>query len=75
MLLALVTPLDPLHGDGYQAWSGILAGSPVFVGLAAWVHHHNCIERGCWRTGHPSPEHAGHPVCRKHTKHAHPAFR
>ena len=40
---------DPLHGDGYQFWSGIGSGSPVFVILAAWWHHHNCHERRCWR--------------------------
>ena len=33
-LLALITPLDPLHGDGYQFWSGIGSGSPLIAGVA-----------------------------------------
>ena len=58
--------LDPLHGDGYQFWSGI--GSDVFL-LApfGWfLKHHNCKEPGCWRLGHPHPETNHQPVCRKH---------
>ena len=27
----LHTPLDPLHGDGYQFWSGIGSGSPLIA--------------------------------------------
>lgn len=64
-ILGLITPLDPLHGDGYQFWSGIGSGSPLFVIFIGYLHHHNCIEKGCWRIGHADPEH-GHPVCRKH---------
>lgn len=66
----------PLKANGYQWWSG--AGSDlgelaILTGIGAFLHHKNCIEKGCWRLGHPSPEH-GHPVCRKHTDHPHPAF-
>lgn len=63
--LALVTPWDPLHNDGYQFWSGIGSGSPVLAAVVAWWHHNNCTEHGCWRKGHKDPEH-GHPICRKH---------
>lgn len=58
---------DPLHGDGYQFWSGIGSGSPILMALGVWWHHHNCVQKGCWRKGHPDPEH-GHPVCRKHSE-------
>jgi hypothetical protein len=67
-LLALVTPLDPLHGDGYGFWSGIgsdFGEVTLVVAVAAWWHHHNCIEKGCWRKGHADPTH-GHPLCKVH---------
>jgi hypothetical protein len=63
----------PLTGNGYQFWSGIGAGSPIIAVAGGYIHHKNCIEHGCWRVGHASPEH-GHPVCRRHTKNNHPAF-
>lgn len=55
--------LDPLHGDGYQFWSGI--GSDAFL-LAPFlwlIKHHNCHMDGCWRLGHVLN---GKPVCKKH---------
>lgn len=57
--------LDPLHGAGYQFWSGI--GSDVFLvtGAAAFYKHVNCEQPGCWRFGHRHPDH-GRPTCRKH---------
>lgn len=62
----MIAWLDPLHGDGYQFWSGIGAGSPVFIALAVWWRHHNCHVRGCPRLlWHPHPDH-GHPTCRRH---------
>jgi len=58
--------LHPIHnGSGYNFWSGIGSGSPILAAIAAWWHHHNCATKGCWRKGHPDPEH-GHPVCRRH---------
>jgi hypothetical protein len=45
----------------------------VVASAISWWHHVNCIERGCWRKGHPSLEH-GHPVCRRHTNHPHPSL-
>lgn len=61
----------PLHGDGYQFWSGI-AGS-FLTSIPGWLtvlvlyaRHHNCHVHGCWRLQwHPHPE-TGHPVCKKH---------
>jgi hypothetical protein len=77
VLVALKTPLDPLHNDGYQFWSGIgsdFGEVTLVVGIIAWWHHINCIEKGCWRKGHADPAH-GHPVCRRHKRHyEHPAF-
>jgi hypothetical protein len=58
--------LDPLHGDGYQFWSGIGSGSPLFVALLVLWRKHNCHVKGCWRIAwHPHPVHK-HPVCRRH---------
>jgi hypothetical protein len=57
--------LHPLHGAGYQWWSG--AGSDLaYVGalLGVW-RHVACEQRGCLRPGHRHPDH-GRPVCRKH---------
>lgn len=63
--LSLVTPLDPLRNDGYQFWSGIGSGSPIFGAVVLWWHHNKCIEKRCFRKGHKDPVH-GHPLCRKH---------
>lgn len=49
MLADLLSLLDPLHGDSYLFWSGIGAGSPAFVLLAGWWHHHNCSHHRCPR--------------------------
>lgn len=58
--------LDPLHGLGYDFWSGIGSGSPILAGVAVYWRHHNCHIRACPRlTYHPHPDH-GHPVCKKH---------
>ena len=58
------------HGNGYQWHSGI--GSVytpkdlVYMGaLAKMAHHKNCHRKGCWRFGHPHPEH-GWPACKHH---------
>lgn len=60
----------PLHGDGYQFWSGI-AGS-FLTSLPGWIaagaiffRHHNCGHPWCPRLGHAHPDH-GRPVCRRH---------
>lgn len=64
-------PWDPLHGDGYQLWSGIGGDAFLVTGGLVWWRKHNCHVRGCWRLQwHPHPLH-GHVVCKKH----HPADR
>jgi hypothetical protein len=74
--LALVSPLDPLHGAGYLFWSGIgLCG--IGVGsITGWWRKHNCHVKGCPRLQwHASHEHLGHPVCRAHHPHSdHPSL-
>lgn len=60
--------LHPMHGNGYQLWSGIgsdLGEVSILIALATWAKHHNCETRGCWRLGHVHPSH-GRPVCRRH---------
>lgn len=68
-LLSLITPLDPLHGDGYQFWSGVGSGSPLLAGLFLMLRKHNCHQHRCWRLAwHAHPDH-GHPVCKHHHPH------
>lgn len=57
-----------LRGDGYQITSGPIIVISAWVYGIAWLRHHNCHVKGCWRLGHLHPEH-GRPVCRHH----HPA--
>lgn len=69
MVASIIWIFLPLHGDGYQFWSGI-AGSFVTSGgvYALFLTHlkrHNCHVKGCWRFGHLHPEH-GWPACRRH---------
>ena len=59
--------LDPLEGNPYAFWSGIGSGSPIFVLIVGYLHHKNCITKGCWRMGHADPQH-GHPLCRRHRR-------
>lgn len=60
--------LDPIHGVGYQFWSGI--GGAVVVGLAwsawNWIAPTRCTELHCRRRAvKVHPQH-GQPVCEKH---------
>lgn len=60
--------LDNGSGPWYLFWSGFGSdfGEITVVGaIVAIFRHKNCIIKGCWRLGHPDPEH-GHPVCRVH---------
>jgi hypothetical protein len=63
-------PMNTGVNGGYNFVSGIgsdFGEVTLIAAIAAWWHHINCIEKGCWRKGHPDPKH-GHPVCRKHQK-------
>lgn len=60
-----------LYGRGYQFWSG--AGSDfgelsILIAIGMFFRHRNCHVKGCWRLGHPNPDH-GWPACRKHHEH------
>lgn len=61
----LSTPFDPLHGDGYQFFSGIGLTGFAGVGFGAWWRKHNCHVEGCPRLQWHVTE-AGDIVCRKH---------
>ena len=52
--------LDPLHGPGYQFWSGIGSGSPILAALVMAAHRHNCHHKGCWRLVRHGRTHCKH---------------
>lgn len=61
----------PLHGDGYQLWSGILGSFLTSVPgwlVAFWLflRTHNCAAPWCLRLGkHPTAD-GHHRLCRRH---------
>ncbi len=57
---------DPLHGDGYQFWSGIGSGSPILLGAWVYLRKHNCHVRWCFRVGRHPVDGTTYVVCRKH---------
>ena len=57
--------IDPLHGDGYQWWSGLGSDLVYVSGIAVFMRHHNCSIKGCLRPGHVDPT-SGHLFCHKH---------
>lgn len=66
-----MTILDPLHGDGYQFWSGI-GGALIAPGLVylaarmgAFVMPTRCQQIGCRRTAKGVSD-AGVPFCARH---------
>lgn len=73
LLIALRTYLvHPLHGNGYQWWSGegsdlgeYSIAAAVFAHPVIYLRHNNCHHKGCWKLGHRHPEH-GWPACRDH---------
>ena len=64
-------------GPWYGFWSGFgsdIGELAILGGLVTVVRHWNCCVPGCWRLGHPDPEH-GHPACRHHhSRRDHPAL-
>lgn len=63
----------PLHGNGYQWWSGLGSDFGEYTialalvgGILRSYRQHECHVESCWRPAwHPDPKH-GHPVCRRH---------
>jgi hypothetical protein len=64
--MLMIALLDPLNGDGYQFWSGIGSGSPIFIGVLLFWRHHNCAVHGCYRLGRHRVSGTEHVVCRRH---------
>jgi hypothetical protein len=66
--LAHVLGLDDAAGGWYLWWSGFASDLAEFAAGAsiagAYLHHHNCHVRGCWRPGHPDDD--GEVRCRRH---------
>lgn len=62
--LGLSTP----NQEPYLFWSGFgsdLGEATLLGAFIAAYRHRNCHVKGCWRLGHPDPEH-NFPACRKH---------
>ena len=57
--------LNPLHGSGYQFWSGIGSELPIIAATLYFIRHHNCDTSGCLRLGYFDPVTRA-TVCRKH---------
>ena len=66
--------IENASGATYLFWSGVFADVALFGAAFTFFRHKNCHVRGCWRLGHPDPEH-GHPTCRIHSPHFDPAGR
>jgi len=58
--------LDPIHGVGYQWWSGLGIGL-IAAGYrgSLWIAPTRCNQLGCWRKAHKATV-AGVPFCREH---------
>ena len=67
---------NPMHGAGYQFWSGIgsdLGELTIVAAIATpaimFYRRNNCHVKRCWRLQwHRHPE-TGHPVCHHHHPH------
>lgn len=64
--------LHPLHGDGYQFWSGlggVLVGTVLWsiaVAGAVWFWPTRCSELNCRRRASKLHPQHGRPVCVRH---------
>lgn len=65
LLFALHTPLDPLHGDGYQFWSGIAGCLGIFTAAYTLWRRHSCHTPRCWRLGRFPVDGTRFVVCSK----------
>jgi hypothetical protein len=58
--------LDPIHGVGYQFWSGLGLGLIAAVYRASlWIAPTRCTQLGCWRRARAVSV-AGAPFCCRH---------
>lgn len=72
--LRWVQLLEPLHGNGYQFWSGIGSDfGEVFLVGAAWtlIRKHNCHVKGCPSIVTHLDPHVHAPACRRHHSYRH----
>lgn len=59
--------LDPLHGPGYQFWSGIGSSlAPAAVGVLIYLAPTRCHELGCHRRAQAASPSNGFYYCRRH---------
>jgi len=65
--------LDPLHGAGYQFWSGIAGCAGVLGVLWAYLRRHNCHVKGCWRIARQQVRGTTYVTCRRHHPHGKPS--
>jgi hypothetical protein len=57
---------DPIHGVGYQFWSGIGMGLiAAAYRLSLWISPTRCAQLGCWRRARKATA-AGVPFCLAH---------
>jgi hypothetical protein len=63
--------LDPLHGAGYQFWSGIGSTlAPFAVGALLWAMPSRCHELGCRRRARKAHPSNGFYYCSRHIEEA-----
>lgn len=60
--------IDPLHGDGYQLWSGIGGAAliPVIFSAIQYAMPTRCSQLACRRRATMLHPLHGRPVCGKH---------
>jgi hypothetical protein len=62
--------LDPIHGVGYQWWSGLGMGLiAALYRLSLWVYPTRCAQLGCWRQARKATL-AGVAFCERHYEEA-----
>lgn len=58
--------LDPIHGVGYQFWSGI--GGSAFLAALIYFTPDICEQLGCYRLARELDLDSGAKLCRKHLR-------
>jgi hypothetical protein len=59
--------LDPIHGSGYQFWSGIGSTiAPACVAVMLWLTPSRCHELGCRRRARGASPLNGFYYCDRH---------
>lgn len=71
MLAAIIAHwiFQPLHGNGYQLWSGIgsdVSEITILAGALALLKHLNCDAPRCPRYGPHRTSDGQHKLCRRH---------